>query len=110
MLKKEDLLGLTLAEKIVELPTGEVKIREFTTADREKFEVLAMNTQKGSAQNMKAKLIAISVMNDAGTRMFGDDEVAKIAQMPSSTTELLFNEILTLNGMGAGILEDIEGN
>ena len=110
MLKKDDLLGLGLAEKIVELPTGEVKIKEFTTSDREAFELMAMKMKEGGAKNMKAKLISISVITEGGSRMFGDDEIGKISQMPSKVTELLFNEILELNGMGDGALGASEGN
>jgi len=110
MLNKDDLLGLKTATKKVKLPTGEVTIKEFTTSDREAFELMAMNMSKGGAKNMKAKLISISVVTADGNRMFGDDEVGKIAQMPSKVTEQLFTEILALNGMGEDALGDTEGN
>ena len=110
MLNKEDILGIKLKTKTVELDQGEVCIKEFTTSDREKFEMLAIKMSKsGAAKNMKAKLLAISIVKEDGGRMFGDDEIGKISQMPSKVTELLFNEILELNGMGADALGDTEG-
>ncbi len=111
MLNKAQLLGIGLKTKEVKLPQGVLLIKEFNTSDREKFEVLAMQMQKtGEAKNMKAKLIAISLVNEDHGRIFGDDEIDKIAQMPSTITETLFNEILDLNGMANDSLDVETGN
>ncbi len=111
MLDKTQLLSIGQQTKTVKLDQGELLIKEFTTSDREKFEVLAMKMQKsGEAKNMKAKLISISVINDNGSRFFGDDEIEKIAQMPSTITETLFNEILAINGMANDALDVEVGN
>ena len=111
MLNKDDLLGVGLKTKAINVGAGEVLIREFTTADREKFEVLAMQMSSGKgAKNMKAKLIAISLVNEQGGRVFGDDEINKIAMMPSTITEKIFNEVLELNGMADDALDTAEGN
>lgn len=110
MLNKEDLLGVVLATKVVKLKTGSVMIKEFTTSAREEFELMAMKMSTGGAKNMKAKLIAISCINENGTRLFGDDEVGKISQMPSSITEVLFNAILEINGMATDSLEEAGKN
>lgn len=111
MLNKNDLLNIGLKRKEVKLENGSVLIREFTTADREKFEVLAMSVQSGTTQkSMKASIIAISLINKDNTRVFGDDEIGKISELPSTVTEAIFNEILEINGMAGDALEVAEGN
>ena len=110
MLDKQDLFNIQLATKIVKLPQGEIIIKEFTTAGREQFEMMALKMQDGKAKNMKAKLIAMSCVKEDGNRMFGDDELAKISELPSKITELIFNAVLDLNGMGADALGESEGN
>jgi len=110
MIKKEDLFKIQLKTKVVDLGAGSISIKEFTTSAREQFEMLAVKMQKGSAKNMKAKLIAMSCINDNGTRYFGDDEIDKISELPSNITEILFNEILEINGMGVDAIGDAEGN
>ena len=110
MLNKEALLGIKLKTNTVELSEGSVIIREFTTSDREKFELLALKAQEGQAKNLKAQLIVISLVNENGSRVFGDDEVDKISQMPSTVTEKLFNSILELNSMNSDAVEVAEGN
>ncbi len=111
MLNKNDLLSIGLKRKEVDLDTGTVLIREFTTADREKFEVLAMGMQEGSGKkNMKANIIAISLINKDNTRVFGDDEIGKIAELPSTITEVIFNAVLDINGMAGDALDVAEGN
>jgi len=110
MLDKNDLFSIELATKVVQLPQGEIMIKEFTTAGREQFEMMALKVQDGNTKNMKAKLIAMSCVNETGGRIFGDDELGKISEIPAKTTEILFNEILSINGMGADALGDTEGN
>lgn len=110
MLNKDQLLAIGLKQKTVKLEQGELIIREFNTSEREKFEMMAMDVQKGKSKNMKAKLIAVSVITASGGRYFGDDEIDKIAGLPSSITEKLFDEILAINGMSNDALEVAEGN
>lgn len=111
MLSKEQLLGARLKRKKVKVAGGEILIQEFTTSDRETFELLAMKmTKGGEAKNMKAKLISLSIIKEDGKRYFGDDEIGAISQMPSTITETLFNEILAINGMANDALEVAEGN
>jgi len=110
MIKKEDLFNTQLKTKVVEIAGGSIKIKEFTTSAREQFEMLAVKMQSGKAKNMKARLIVTSCINDNGTRYFGDDEIDKVAELPSNITEKLFNEILSINGMGADAIGEAEGN
>ena len=111
MLDKAQLLSIGLKTKTIKLDQGELLIKEFNTSDREKFEVMAMDISKGGdSKNMKAKLISISLINEDGGRYFGDDEIDKISQMPSTITQLLFDEILSLNGMAEDSLEVEQGN
>jgi len=111
MLSKSDLLAIKLETREVKLSQGSVLIKEFTASDREGFELLALNMTKGKgAKNMKAKLISVSVVNEQGGRVFGDDEVAQISQMPSRVTEEIFNEILSLNGMAGDAVAVEMGN
>ena len=110
MLDKNALMGIDLKTKVVKLPQGELLIREFDTSTREKFELMAQDYQSGKSKNMKAKLIAVSVIHENGGRYFGDDEIDKISKLPATITEKLFDEILSLNGMANDALEVNEGN
>lgn len=107
MLNKAALLGIGLKTKSVKLETGTVLIQEFTTADREKFEVLALGMRTGKSKNFKSQLIAISVMGENGSRMFGDTDIDQITQLPTTVTQPIFDQILVLNGMDEEA-EDIE--
>ena len=110
MLNKTELLRIALKTEEVKLDQGSLKIQEFTTSDREAFEIFAMKMNTGKVKNLKAKLIVISVVEDRGSRMFGDDEIGTVSQLPSTITEKLFNAILKLNGMGAASFSEAEGN
>ena len=103
---KEELLKITLATAVVAVGDSKLTIKELTTSDREQYE---MTVVKSTSKNLKALLIVKSVITDDGNRMFGDDEINTVSQMPSSLTEALFNQILILNGMADGSLEDAEG-
>jgi len=102
-MKKENLLNIELGTAVVDTSAGEVKMKELTTSDRETYE---LSLQRGTAKNLKATLISKSVITDEGSRMFGDDEIAKISQMPSSVSEKIFNAILVLNGMAENSEEE----
>lgn len=107
MISKDDLLNKQLDTRIVNIDGDEFLIKEFTTSDREDFEILAMKMQSTvQPKNMKAKLIVISLINEDRTRMFGDDEIGTVSQLPSKITQKLFDEILSLNGMAEDSIED----
>lgn len=111
MLNKAELLAISLKTKEVKLESGTVTIREFTTSDREAFEMLAMKMSKdNNSKNMKASVIVKSIINKEGTRVFGDDENGLISQMPSTITQKIFNEILEINGMAGDALDVETGN
>lgn len=110
MINKKDLFSISLKREIVTLDQSELLIQELTTSQREEFELLAMDLNNSKAKNMKSKLISVSVINEDGSRFFGDDEVEKIAMLPGSITEKIFNAVLKINGMGENILEETEGN
>jgi len=110
MLNKNDLLSIVAKREVVSLEIGDVIIREFLTSDREQFEKMALNASGDGLSIMKSKMVAVSLINEDGHRLFGDDEIASISSMPSGVVETIFEAIVELNGMGESSLDKEVGN
>jgi len=106
---KDDLLGIGFKTEVVKIGKLELPIKELDTASREKLELKILDIQKNGVGSITAIAISISLMNEEGSRMFGDDEHAKITAMPSNITETLLQAILKINGMGETALEEEVG-
>jgi len=108
MLSKDLLFKTAFKTKKVTVSGGTITIREFTTADREQFEKYVSGDKIGPS--IKAKLIVMSTINENGSNFFGDDDIDKISQLPSTLTESLFTQILKLNEMNPNSTAQMEGN
>ena len=84
---------------------GDVLVRTMTGADRDAFEssmitTLADGTRKPNMANMRAKLVALTVVDEAGNRVFDVSDVDRLALKSASALERVFNAAQRINGLG----------
>ena len=85
---------------------GDVLVRTMTGADRDAFEAsmittLPDGTRKPNMANMRAKLVALTVVDEAGNRVFDVTDVDRLALKSASALERVFNAAQRINGLGA---------
>ena len=85
---------------------GSVNVRSMSGADRDAFEssmmkISADGTRAPDMSNMRAKLVALTVVDDAGNRLFGVSDVDRLALKSAAALELVFDVAQRLNGLGA---------
>ena len=94
---------------------GDVLVRTMTGADRDAFEssmitTLQDGTRKPNMVNMRAKLVALTVVDDAGSRLFDVGDVDRLALKSASALERVFNAAQRINGLGAQAEADAAKN
>lgn len=81
----------------------DVRIMEMSAGDREAYErmVLRMNDQSKKVEpdisNLRSKMVAISVVDDEGRRVFTDEDVQALARKHHEAIRLIFNKAMSLN-------------
>lgn len=108
MLSKEDILRINdLRVEVVDVPEwgGQVKIRELTAGQRDKFEQDNMQRIGKSYQvnliDMRARLAALSIIDDNGNRMFNDSEIRRLSEKSAKALDRIFNACQRLNALGS---------
>jgi hypothetical protein len=114
MLTREAILSADdLKSECVSVPEwgGEVTVRELTATDRDEFEasVVTTNGTKVSydAKNMTAKLVALSIVDDAGARMFSDADIHALGRKSAGALKRVFNVAQKLSRIGEDELEEL---
>src|SRR5690606_32045842 len=111
-LNREALLAAeALPRELVEVPEwgGAVYVRALTGADRAQFEASIVE-QRGRAaplhlKQIRAKLVALTVVGEDGQRIFADDDVAALGGKSAAALDRLFAVAQRLSGLSK---EDVE--
>ena len=114
---REDLL------KIVDLQTEDVwvpewnswvRVRGLNGAERDQFEssVVEMHGKKVvvKSENMRAKLVALCVVDESGGRLFSDRDVEALGQKSASALQRVFEVAQRLSGLTEADVEELEKN
>jgi hypothetical protein len=116
-LTRAAILGNTnLRSERVEVPEwgGAVNVRELTGSERDTFEASIVDLQTGAvsdnAENVRAKLVARTVIDDAGERLFTSDDVVELGKLSAAGLSRVYNVAARLSGITAEDLEELEGN
>lgn len=118
ILKKNDiLLAHDLKTETVEVPEwgGSVLVRTMSGADRDDFENSLVTVGPDGKRmpdltNMRAKLVALTVVDDEGNRLFDTADIPALAKKSASALERVFTVTQKLNGLGAHAEEQAEKN
>jgi hypothetical protein len=117
LLSKDAILKADdLPRQVVEVPEwgGSVMVRGLTGSERDKFEASVL-VKKGKDYDVKladlrARLVVLSVIDEAGTRLFDDNDVAELGKKSASALNRVFEAAQRLSGLTDQDIEELEKN
>jgi len=113
MLTRDQILSTTQLEKVkVELPQckGYVYVSEMTGEQRDEFDRSLFVNGALEMKGSKFRLIAMTVVDESGKKIFSKDDVSAIAKLPESVIRKLASKAQFLNGMTEKAIKEAEGN
>ena len=114
VLSKEQILQADdLKTERVEVPEwgGEVLLRELRGRERDAFEEGSMDKQRNiSMSNMRARLVAISAIDEQGERLFTSKEAAQLGDKSATALNRLFEVCCRLSGITSDDVDQLEKN
>jgi len=104
ILSKEAILAADdLPREKVNVPEwgGEVLVRTMSGTDRDAFESSLLE-QDGRMENVRARLVALTLCDAHGDRLFVDSEIAALGRKSARALDRVFSVAQRLNGIGVG--------
>jgi hypothetical protein len=83
---------------------GDVFVRTMTGTDRDAFEASLIGND-GRLENVRARLVSLTICSESGERLFSDDEIASLGSKSAKALDRLFAVSQRLNGIGAEQVE-----
>jgi len=116
-LSKADILAASdLLSESVHVPEwgGEVLVRGLTGAQRDEFEASVV-VGKGSnrdvnIKNLRAKLVALSVVDETGALVFSDADVKALGDKSAVALQRVFEVAQRLSGLSGADVEELSKN
>lgn len=105
-----------LPRELVEVPEwgGAVYVRSLTGTERDAFEFSIVEQRGRSAKmnlrNIRAKLVAVSVVDEDGNRLFTDSDVKVLGQKSAMVLDRLFAAAQRLSGLRNEDVEELAKN
>lgn len=100
----------------VEVPEwgGTVRVRALTGAERDAFEQSIIEQRgkstKMNLQNMRAKLVALTVVDEEGNRIFSDEDAKLLGQKSASALNRIFEVAQRLSGLTPADVDELTKN
>lgn len=117
MLSREEILGAEdLRQEVVEVPEwgGSVMVRSMTGKERSQYESGMYDVSgKGRVlklENLYAKLVALTVVDEAGKRMFSMKDAELLGDKSAGALSRVAQVGMRLSGLEASDLEEIAKN
>lgn len=93
---------------------GTVRVRGLTGAERDAFESSFVQQQGTKTtfdmQNMRAKLVAMAVVDENGERLFSDRDVAALGRKSGAALQRVFEVAQRLSGLTDEDIDELEKN
>lgn len=115
ILKREQILSADdLKRESVSVPEwgGEVLVRTMTGAERDAFEAAigGGKARQVNTANIRARLVALTVVDEAGARLFADGDMEALGRKSAAALDRCFSVAMRLNGLSAKDVEELEKN
>lgn len=112
-LTREQILKVQdLKKKTINIPEwgGDVTISEMSGEARDRWEQSIINGGKASLNNVRAKLAAASIVDDAGNLMFKESDIKILANKSSAALDKVMVTAQKLNSLFDNDLEELAKN
>ena len=103
ILSKDAILAAEdLPRETVSVPEwgGQVLVRTMSGTDRDAFEA-SLLAKDGRMENVRARLVALTLCDAQGDRLFNDSEIAALGRKSARALDRVFSVAQRLNGIGA---------
>ena len=114
MLKREEILSKTSLKTetlTIEEWGGDIIISEMSGTTRDIWEqALRKRDVAGNIISPRAKLVAFTVVDEKGERIFKEDDVDSIGKLSSSSLEKICLVAMRLNGLGSDDIDKAKKN
>lgn len=112
LLSKQALLATRqLPTEDVSISTGVVRVRGLSGRERDDFEasIVVGRGQKRdiNMRNLRAKLIVRTLIDDTGTLLLGEADIADVGNLPAVDADKLFDAARRLSGMTEQDVEEL---
>lgn len=114
--KKQILEAQDLVTEVVSVPewSGEVRVRSLSAAERDQFEDKIVKREGKRSRviltDVRAKLAAACMIDEAGERLFSDAEVAALTKKSAAALQRVFDVAQRLAGITDEDAEELEKN
>lgn len=117
LLSRDQVLGAEdLSYEIVDVPEwgGKVRVRGLTGTERDAFEASMVKStgkiQKIDTANIRAKLCALTMVDDEGERLFTDSDVALLGKKSASALDRVYDAAARLSKITKEDVDELAGN
>lgn len=86
---------------------GGVYVRSMMAVERDAWEQLQLKSKR---QNARGHLCALVSVNEAGERLFTDEQAVALGKKAAGAVDRIFSVAIRLNGFGVRDIEDLEKN
>lgn len=118
ILKRDDILNVADLP-IEEIPVpewgGSVLVRGMTGAERDAFEASIVQLKGGNKssvdmRNIRAKLVAMSLVDESGERLFSQADVELLGKKSAAALQRIFEAAQKLSGLTTADVEELAKN
>lgn len=114
MLKREEILSKTSLKSevlTVEEWNGNIIVSEMSGTTRDAWEQeLRKKDAEGNIVSPRAKLVAFTVVDEEGDRIFKNDDIDSIGKLSSGSLEKICDVAMRLNGLGSDDIKEAKKN
>jgi hypothetical protein len=108
ILQADDLKG---QEVYVAEWGGTVLLRELRGRERDAFEEGSLDKKRNiTMRNMRARLVALSVVDGEGERLFTEKDAEELGNKSATALNKLFETACRLSGITEADIDELEGN
>ena len=115
LLSRDAILAVVdLPMELVSVPEwgGEVNVRGLDGKDRDAFEasLVMQNGEAVNLANIRARLAALCIVDEAGERLFSDADMAALGRKSGAALDRVFSVAQRLSGMSDAAVKELQGN
>lgn len=113
MLSKDQILNAKdIKVEEIDVPEwgGSVFVRVMSGKERDAFERTIDDSAGNKRENFRARLAALVISDDKGSRLFDEKDIASLALKSALALDRVCKAGMHLNGVGADEVEELEKN